>query len=451
MHRPPLPRLARLAWTALLAGAAACGARSQLAPGDDASGDGGADPSSSSSSSSGGGGAGGAALACGALSPLEIATIAGGEGIHQRRPTLTFSSGDAARVTLASAWQVVEGPATPPTELRHTSFEPWGAWPGGAALGPTFLADLDAGTTFAAARAGGDRLALLFADVQDPPAGGLRFSPDFIPGSGDVPPSILLDATAQAAVFAVEDADVHFIGTSSIAPTGGELLELGLIDGNGYLEGPSIYGCGLGAPRAAASPSPPLLVFAYATQPLGDCLTDPAAPPSELWVGSGDTTAFGASFARSEAAPITDVGVTVRSDGAWVVWSVGLAGAPQIRATRADPFGDLQGEDFAVTQPGDAPSPGTMAVASFEDFLAVAWWQAPPGAPGRLRVRLLAPDGAPLAQSDLSLEVPSGEAPAISGRPVLLGAPLGRAALLAWSQTLAGSDRIRLTRLDCVD
>jgi len=452
MHRP---RPQRLAWIALLAGAAACGARSQLVPGD-GDGDGGAGPTSSSSStttttSGGGGGAGGAGGegGCGALTPLEIATIAGGEDFHQRKPALTFASGDAARVTLVSAWEVVEGPATPPVELRHTTFEPWGDWPGGAALGPTFLADLDAGTTFAAARAGGDRLALLFADFQEPPAGGLRFSTDFVPGSGDVPPSALVHPGAQAAVFAVESVDRHFVGTSSPTPTGGELLELAVLD-DGPLGGFSWYGCGLGPPKAAAVPTASGAVFAYATQPFSDCLVDPPAPPTDLWVGYVDEPGFGAQLQVSEGALITDVGVAPRSNGAWVVWRADLNGSPRISAAPASSSGVLNDGLFFVTQPGDAPSPGTMAVAGFEDHLAVAWWQ-PQGVGGFLRVRLLAPDGSLVAERDIELDVPPGQSPAITGRPAFLGAPAGKAALLAWSQSLAEGDRLQLTRLDCLD
>src|SRR5581483_1414254 len=90
--------------------------------------------STASSGTSGGGGA--ASMPCTPVAASAPVTIAV-QGKVLSQPELTVSSGDGRRVTVAFDQTDASGGAS---EIRHVSFEPWGAWPAGQVLGPASYA-----------------------------------------------------------------------------------------------------------------------------------------------------------------------------------------------------------------------------------------------------------------------------------------------------------------------
>jgi hypothetical protein len=191
---------------ALLVGALACGARSRLDDGPSANrpaphgsggsggivigpgGAGGAGGSGGSggSGAAGGGGSGGTpdVWPCAVVVDGPVG-VAGGGSYAQVQPRLSYSSSDHSQVTAAIRWQMPGGAPMPPSELRHVSFAPWGAWLSGD-VAPSYLADLDRGVSFAIGNAPGNHFALLMSSGK--PGGGMVFTPSMTPNSGALPP-----------------------------------------------------------------------------------------------------------------------------------------------------------------------------------------------------------------------------------------------------------------------
>lgn len=88
--------------------------------------------------------------------------------------------------------------------------------------------------------------------------------------------------------------------------------------------------------------------------------------------------------------------------------------------------------------------PGSVAVASFDDYPVLAWIQPEPEGASP-HVQVFDPKGNPLA------DIHVAATGAALGRLALLGSPLDHSAVLAWSETSAGPgapDQVRLTRID---
>lgn len=444
----------------------ACGGRSQLRDFVDTSGGGGSGGSggfggttttttttSSDSSSSGVGG--GFQGPCAELTyQTPFASLQGSSDVHQRAPRLAYSTDDGAGVTVATGWQVVESPSpNPPTELRHTSLAPWVTFPAGAGLGPTYLADFDGGASFAIAKGSGGKFALLFRDFQQPPPGGLRFSDQFKPASGDVPPSLLVDTSARTALFLTRGQKTFSFGA---ALRQGDTREIraGVIAGNSFVE--TILGCANGPVEADALPvGDDALFVAYATgteAASGGCDVGAPGPPNRLQLAQliGGTLAFVGEVTVSPSGgttgPLTDIRFAPRTDGGWMVWSnpgSNIAPPSLVLGKLTTPVGELQ----VLTEVVVPYVPGSVAVTSFDNFLVLAWVQSEPEGASP-HVQVFDPDGNALGDIQIAA---TGAA---QGRLSLLGSPFGHSAVLAWSETGAGpndGDQVRLTRIDCID
>jgi hypothetical protein len=435
-----------------IAACGACGARSDLLSEDTGAGGGGA---------GGSGGSGGATttsttstttttttvLPEGPCPVLEVATpfagLSGGAQVHQRSPKLAYSSDDKTQVTIASAWQATEGPGPNlPIELRHTTFKAWPNFPAGGGLAPTYLADFDAGVSFAIAESPGNRFAMMYRDFMSPPAGGLRFSAAFAPGSGGVPASYLLFDPLNDALFlakgdktwlygAVEKiGDAHKIHLGIANDLGWEVdFLLACTDQRGLADGVAIDGGFLAAYGSSATPA-------------DICGPTPADPPSGPVVVRIADTDFQEVFALGFSS-IEDLKMAPRKGGAWIVWRTPSDGdVPPLTwmaAVTSDGGVLVEPQSLLITC-----EPDTMAVTSFEDFLVLACLQAEPEGLSPF-VQVVAPDGAPRGNIKVAANG------AALGRVSLLGSPFGRSALLAWSDTAGDGDQVRLTRVDCVE
>ena len=443
--------------------AAGCGARSQLY-GSETAGDGGGGAGGGATTTTGQGGTtttttttgqggttttttegGGGTGPCAALEyKTPFASLVGGMKPHQRNPKLALSKDDNTRVTVATAWQFVDTPF-PPLELRRTSFEPWFEFPAGSGLGNTNKMDLDGGASFAIAQSPGDRFALLFADFQQAPPGGLRFSADFDPNQPNPPATLLLDEEAQTALFLTfGQARFFWGGTFKFPNEDLYVLKLGLVDPDGSPQTSLELGCGTTPPLADAVPSVGGHHLALTTSP--DCISGMGAGPSNsLVIVHVKENGSVSPVAQMDTVDTEDLHLAARSDGAWVVWTHkgGEDLPPSIRLglVKSGEAFTLLPAHFALFQPG------SVATASFEDHLIVAWIEPEPeGASPRVQVFL--PDGTPAGS--IKVQATAKAIPPLA----LLGSPFERQAVLAWSEEIGDpqlGDQLRITRIDCLD
>ncbi|MFP6687227.1 MAG: hypothetical protein VB934_21075 [Polyangiaceae bacterium] len=171
----------RWGWLALwIAALMACGGRTELRAssrhlGVGAGGGGGTGGMGTGGLGAGGTGVGVGGMGGGGAPPLldcpvlrpdgPVRTVAGSTFFNVRQPKLMFTSSDHQQVTLLTEWVSTQNPGPDaPSEVRHTTFKAWGAWPT-SALGPSFLADLDGGGSFAGTPLDGGGFALMMSDL----------------------------------------------------------------------------------------------------------------------------------------------------------------------------------------------------------------------------------------------------------------------------------------------
>lgn len=444
-----------LAALALIA-AAGCGSRSQLYGSESAGGGDGAGGGAPTTTGQGGttstttSGEGGTTTTtitgtgpCAALEyKAPFASLVGGMKPHQRKPKLAFSADDKTRVTVATSWQFVDTPDAP-QELRRTSFEPWPDFPTGSGLGNTNKMDLDGGLSFAITTSPGDRFALLFADFQEPPAGGLRFSADFDPNEPNPPETVVVDPFAQTALFLTFGQSRFFWGATYKYPNDDlYTLRLALLGLNGALT-PMELGCSTTPPLASAVPSPGGYLVAFTTSPTCDTSAGPG-PADTVMIARIEEDGVVSALDEVDTFKTTDLHLAARSDGAWVVWTTpGSDLPPAIVVGKISNGGVYTGTTahFADYQPG------SLAVASFDDFLMVAWIEAEPEGASP-HVQVFRPDGT-LAGA-VHVQATARAIPPLA----LLASPFDRQAVLAWSEELGDpelGDQLRITRVDCLD
>ena len=397
--------------------------------------------------SGGSGGEGGSAAPCDRIVLTEpILTLAGGNGFHQRQPALTYSSDARDRVTVVSEWFVVEGPAIPPSELRHTSFAPWGSnWPADGTIEPSYLADLDAGVSFAAAPMTNDRLALLMSDgekVQAP--NGVLFSLDFGPGTGNLPPKHPVSTEAENAWFAALSID-----------GGHHLVGVGLpgvpLSSVAFVLTEADDGLGIGSPIPLGCSDSPVLVDAVAsddgwlvvgaTAPGYDAV--PCLDPGPVGLGKQIYTAHvDARGAVAACTTIDDVqiihGVSAapRPNGAWATW---VYGDGRIEAAAIDVDG-CAAKVFTVVEEG--PQASMVGAGELGGNLVVAFFLQ-----STLAVLVFDESGSKLF--DGSIPVTDGAPDATYPHLEVLGSPEGDAFLVAWSQIEESGMRARVARFEC--
>ena len=402
----------------------------------------------------GAGGAGGTPLRCSELSvvgpPLGIADDA---AYHQYLPRLSLSSDDGARVTIVSLRTHAQ--IATPTEIRHSSLEPWQDFPAGETLSQGSVAQSNAGVSVAAARAGGDHFALAF-DVGTA-SGGIAFSPGFTPYSSEVPPAELLDPVAHQPLFVAQGPGGHLVGTQIVgAPGIGDpaVLRVAVVGEDGSQQGPVDVGCATDAMNADAVGAGDRWIMAMSNgTPFGtlDCNAPEISFPDEVQIIVAKTLSIVQTDTLSP--PAGDMKMAPRSDGAWLVVSTipGQVPKPLFQAVRIDLEGHVVSM-FPVGSPSpeeDIPLPGTLAVAGVDDHLVTAWVDVAGDKGPFIKVSVLDPEGAPLG----TVQVFATPDHALSGAPALVGSPVSRSALLAWSESSAvasAGNRIRAVRIDCV-
>jgi hypothetical protein len=433
----------------------ACGARTDLqvlAGGSGPQGSGGSDVGATGpgGSAPGGGGTGGIGPGgSGGCSELvivgPIASLAGGSGFHQRQPALTPSSTAGDRVSVVSEWFVVEGPQGIPSELRHTAFQPWDAWPVDGMLAPTYLADLDAGVSFAAAPSPGDRLALLMSDGSDPqPPAGVLFSPEFEPGQGTVPVKYSVEPNADAARFISlsNEAPQHLLGFERPTLPRTAWLASATTRPNGVsISAPVPFGCADTEMSADAVPFADgwLLVGSSAMSGVGGVCPDPG-PIGLIDALLVARVVFGGFIEWIFAYPVPQV-IRVRATphplGVLAVW----ADTAGINASAFDEVGTLI-ENFAVSSPPDNPSGESIGAGLLGDQLVVAFVDQRIDNPNDIVVRVFE-NGAVANEARV-------QPLALQPDPIsVLGSPDGQTVLVSWSETEDGAARVRVARFEC--
>ncbi|MEP7119965.1 MAG: hypothetical protein ABJE95_03600 [Byssovorax sp.] len=435
----------------------ACGGRSQLRDSGSVGvgGSGGAGPSTTTVSVSSAGGFGGAGgfvdvggsggMLAGCVVDGAPIGLAGTQGYVTSDPVFVTPI-QVDSTTLVAAWQANEGPSTPPIELRHTSFQPWGPWPADATLGPSYLATYDGGQGFYAAPSQTD-FSLVFASPS--PGTGLIYLSHLTPGKGFAGVAEALIGGPAQPLFLERGTDpqVHLLGsfTSSAGvhvfntlhrnDTGpGEFFAFGL-------------GCALDPIAAGAAPFGEDFFVAFAS---GSGFDDPGCA-----TGAGITTANRLQLARvtkdgnvtwlqeikgnGGGETITTVKVVPRLDGAWVAWTGSFKG-PMLHVVRLDSLGQPTGAQFGVPFFGDVSS---LSATSLGDRLALAWSGSAADAPSQIRINLLSTFGN--LDADLSINL----GPSAMGRTALLGSPSNKGLLVAWSEEALLGPQIRMARLAC--
>ena len=434
---------------------AACGGRSQLHEGGGAgAAGGGSGPTTSSASASGGGGSGGAGghgdvggsggMLGGCVVDGPPIGLAGTDGYVTSNPTFVLPV-QIDGLTLVSAWRAAEDPTPTPTELRHTSFKPWDAWPADATLGPSYLAEYGGAQEFQAAPALTD-FSLVFAG--SPPASGLTYASGFIPGSGSLGAATAIGSGEERPCFLERGTEPHvkLLGFSS--STAG-LQSFNVLRFNDPFTSPAItanLGCSLAPIVAGAAAFGEDFLVAYAS---GSNFDDAACASGTGIITSqrlftarvsnqGKVALAQEILAGGSGATIASVKVIPRLDGAWLTWAE--TGSDGLQIVRLDPTGHVAAGPFTVPFFGNADS---FSATSLGDRLALAWTFSPTDVSPSVQVRVVDPQGNITAQASL---IVSSIAP---GRTAVLGSPSEKALLLAWARFSQVGPEIQLARLAC--
>ncbi len=417
--------------------------------------------STTTSASGGEGGAGGAppTVDCSALQVAgPAAFLEGGMGMNERHPLWVYSSEDGQQVTLLVSREQAEGPDgdLPPPSIVHTTLKPWAAFPSGAVLGPTHVADPEGGRTFAVARAAEDRFGLLFVNSVSP-GFGLRFSSAFVPFQDASPASVPVSSVADDAMFAVRGPGGHLIGMQDSFASGASSyrVDMAFVGEDGSFMGPLGLGCAKGwmhadAVRAGGSY---LVALSSAGVPGEVDCEDPASGwPDDVQIVVTDGAGLTVTDSLGAPGTATDVKMAARSDGAWVVIGTppGQVVSGMFLGARVDAAGKVVsmfpvgGGDPSL----EIPQNGTLTATRLGDQLAVAWVDFAGDKGPFLRVKVFDVNGLPAGHAEIFPGVSFVDA------PTLLGSPSGDSLVLAWSQWpdpgMNDGDRLRAVRIDCV-
>jgi hypothetical protein len=336
-------------------------------------------------------------------------------------------------------WIQSEGPMTPPSELRHVSFSPWGAWPSGE-IGLSFRASFDAGASFAIAPAFNDQFALFMSDGGKPSdPDGIAVAPVVTPENGDVPASLQVD-DGNTVLFASRRSDKYLLGVAGAdAATPARVRTITTIGGTVAIGTAWPVACGEGLSARAVSVSPGtgwLLAAAIAPDTFGlaDCSDFEQLSPSELVIARVDSElgvpSFAAGFTPTE---LVRAIAWAKADGEapWLVW----LGPSTLGVVRIDARGLLDSVMLTIPVTG---LEYRLATAPFRDGVLVFFTSA-----GSTSVVFVAETGVP----SVTLSPPElANLEAVDALP----SPDGKSVLLSGVRPGGGSeDRIRLARLQC--
>lgn len=432
---------------------AACGARSQLR--DSSAASAGAGPSSSTVSVSSGGGFGGTGgfgdvggsggMLAGCVVDGPPIGLAGTEGYSTSQPELVTPL-EVESTTLLAAWKAEKGPMTGTTELRHTSFQAWGAWPADGTLGPSYLADYDGAPSFTAAPSLTD---LDIAFATPPPGAGLTYLSHVVPGSGALGFNEALGSGDEHPLFLERGADphVHLLGFAS-AVGGFQTFNIARkSDGDAGAVIAAGLGCGFDPLVAGAAPVGEDFLVAFSS---GSPFLDAACsggPPTKnaadrLFIARVDKLAkvevVDEITGTTGGDTILSVSVVPRLDGAWVVWTDTFDNS--LRVVRLGSSGKAVAGPFQVPFVGD---PVTISATNLGDRLALAWSVTAADATWQVQIAVVSTAGNVDAARSINIDRPARV------RTAILGSPSSTSLLVAWAQGENPGPWIRMARLAC--
>lgn len=440
---------------------AACGSRSALLSSSGGSGGGGAGGSGGSGALGGSGGAGGSAASGGSAGTAGSGGSAGSGAIsgcafvqEATRPVVPWVAHVAAasklvssgpnQITIAySADNLVVAAPVSQRLVAHATFAPTGYWPD-TPIGPTALAAQDVAGDFALADAPQDWFSVLVGLAGQ----GLHFAPGVVPGQ-DSPGGMKL--TGGRPVVASFGSFDYLLGLTLAA---GPEEHLRLVRTDGLDIESELSGTGCATQPIAASAvraNDAYWIALSSSRAFGACFDDDGftGPPTRIqvlrWADSG---AVELASELALGAPIADLDLVRRSDGAWLVWqtSDGLT-ASGVQALRLDASGAPAGAPIDLVGSGLVFS--GYGVAARGNELVVGWIDAlDPSAPHAL-LRAVGADGTPLGDGELAL----GPDQWVASMD-LLGSEDGRYLFLSWTQSVwvfdgAPSVGPFVTRFDC--
>lgn len=449
----------------LLLGALGCGSRSGLLTADrgpegtggtgGAGGAGGASGASGfgGSGGGGGGGAGGAGGlggsggsggsggdACGALVMHgDIVEVEASAMDSDFNPALTISSDDGAQLTVAFARQPVESPG-PFTEIGHTSFLPWSAWPASGIVAPVHgsFAHPELSSALSVSRSPGDRFGLLVAHDF-----GTSFAPSVDPNA-----SITSGTTTPQGIeprfVALGPSGNHLIGT--LEADGALRATIVTTTPSGFSLKSTPIGCASQpiAADAVAFGDGWLVALANGKQasPGSGCPGAPgnAGPPTRIdvvWV-HGDLSQEYSGGIETDI-PIQSLAAAPHPDGIWIAYrTLGGGKMAPIRVVRRDvPAAGFVGPGDLAT---DSDVPLEFDIAALGERAVVAWGNDPAGNPADIVLSVLDPALAPVAGAAFE--------PSFAGRLSVATAPDASSVVVAWATTTFGR-RVQLARFDC--
>jgi hypothetical protein len=437
---------------------AACGGRSQLRDvGASSAGGGGsggtttssattASSGTTASASSGGGlGGGGGAPLNGCVLDGPPIGIAGTQGYAVSNPVLV-APGKSDLTTLVAGWTTTEGPKTPPSELRHTSFAAWGTWPADGTIGPSYLANYDGGQSFDAAPAASGFSVFLAL----PSSSEIDFMAPFTPGSGAAAgmASALPLAAEPAFLAQGKDPDIHLLGFSSSNQGIHDLRVVRLSDTMGNEQPSPVLGCAVDPIVADAVPVDDGFLIAFGgSGKVQDpaCATGMGVGPARrlfvVHVGTNGDVTTKVNIPGTKAEGPIDVVKMVRVPGvAIVAWRHELGAGLELRRlniTDANYSGST-----TIPFSGDA---STISATAFGQSMALAW--APPPIDGLSNVHVQISGASGGQEPEPSFDFHVG--PPVTGRTAILASPSGTGLLVAWSSAAPGGSEIQLARLGC--
>jgi hypothetical protein len=403
--------------------------------------------STSTSTSSGAGGQGGSG-ACTAFDFVgPVLGIAGGAGYRQIQSRFVQTTPDT--VTVVAEWRDAGGSGgPPPSELRHTTFAPWGLWPSGD-IGPSYLADLDGGRSFAPTVPAGSAdgtFDLFFRGLA-----GVTFMPSVIADSGLIPPAITADPADARVLYASSLADLSLFALERAAGPN-DLREIVL--GSAVRAGPgpvaeTVRWCSNDFSGGAAVPRPGgdfIVAQSYGSDaPCAGSAPDPTLLDlGTLSLGASVAPVFQPIVTLSAEAPLRRMRAVGDGGGMWLAAQMELA-EPMLWLLHFEPATGLVLGPIEVLGAGEVGR-GPLAVTMFGERVLVAWIDDPQALEPTLQLALYEPDGTLHARASAPTEGNT------SGPLSLLGGPSGTSALVGWSLDLGDQeDRIRLLRIDCAD
>ena len=428
-------------------GAAAAGSGGEGGSGNGGNGGNGPSPSSVSVSSTGtgiggSGGAGGSTGLC--VVDGQPIGLAGTEGYNLTNPVL-IAPEKKELVTLVAGWNADKVSPMTPTELRHTSFDAWGSWPGDGTIGPSFLADYEGGERFAAAPAIGG-FSLFFLGKS--PSPHLTYLSPLTPDSGKIPGSFQLGAAMADPLFVTQSAkaDTHLMGFAGSVVVPHDFNLIHVPDASSSPIVTFGLGCASEAIVAAGAPALGGLLVAFSS---GTDFDDPSChnggvmkPATRVQLALVSNDGPSKPIATIENVPeegsIAAIHVVPSGEGAWVSWAHKNAGAQRIQAVRIDPTGMLIGP-FEIPFSGD---PAMISAARLGERLALAWMSSAPDGLAILNVSVIDSSGV-IADTVIPRDQLA------TGRTALLGSPSGGALLVSWVEGVFSERAVLVARLAC--